>query len=147
MKILLSFTLLFASASLLGQGNLQFNQVINIEPGSSYTVPSGKVLKIESITTSGSSVCLPLTSTSVSICGAGYATVGNYNGVDYMTIGNMVYSTGNATNVCGYPSCYAKTVTVPAIGLPFWLPSGKTVNIFANTFPMVISAIEFNIIP
>ncbi len=138
---------MFTGLTVYSQGNLQFNQVLNLVPGSSYTVPTGKVVKIESITFSGNSVCIPLTSTSIAVCGAGNAVVGNYNSIDYLALGNMVYSTGNATNVCNYTPCLNKTVTVPSISVPFWLPAGKTISIFNNSFQICISAIEFNIIP
>jgi hypothetical protein len=56
MKILILSFFLFPSSFFLSQGNLQFNQVITgtgmLGPNSSsgiYTVPAGKVLKIEAV--------------------------------------------------------------------------------------------------
>ena len=61
MKILiLSFFLVLCSV-LYSQGNLQFNQVLTFEPGESYTVPTGKVLKIESVSMNGNAVTVPMT--------------------------------------------------------------------------------------
>ncbi len=45
------FIMLFVnSRGSWSQGNLQFSQVINLTPGTTYTVPANKVLKIESFT-------------------------------------------------------------------------------------------------
>ncbi len=48
MKKILFLYLIFLSFSLLGQGNLQFNQVLTLNNGVNYTVPQGKVGKVES---------------------------------------------------------------------------------------------------
>lgn len=51
MKIIITSLLLFFCTSGFAQGNLQFNQVLNIEftgtSTTSYTVPAGKVWKLE----------------------------------------------------------------------------------------------------
>jgi hypothetical protein len=48
MKNLLLFFLTLISSILFSQGNLQFNQVLTLNNGVSYTVPQGKVWKVES---------------------------------------------------------------------------------------------------
>jgi hypothetical protein len=52
MKSIFTFFLLIGFCQLWGQGNLQFNQLLNLEVTccnpTSYTVPTGKVWKIES---------------------------------------------------------------------------------------------------
>jgi hypothetical protein len=154
MKTIL-FLIAFTFCSLTySQGNLQFNQVLVFTPGSNYTVPSGKVLKVESINFTGSTVCLPLSSTYAgSCCPPGYscgsATMGNYNAVDYMTIGNLVFNSGASNAYCSIPlpSCAQKTITLPTINLPMWLPAGKSISINSGTASMMISASEFNIGP
>jgi hypothetical protein len=51
MKILILSIFLLSSSFLFSQGNLQFNQVLNIEftgaSTTSYTVPAGKIWKLE----------------------------------------------------------------------------------------------------
>jgi len=49
MKKIITIAILLFSMATYAQGNLQFNQVLNIKNGDTYTVPSGKVLKITSI--------------------------------------------------------------------------------------------------
>ena len=154
MKILILSFLLLPFSFLFSQGNLQFNQVLVFTPGNNYTVPSGKVLKVESINFTGSTVCLPLSSSYAgSCCPPGYscgsATMGNYNAVDYMTIGNLVFNSGPSNAYCSIPlpSCAQKTITLPTINLPMWLPTGKSISINSGTASMMISAIEFNIVP
>jgi hypothetical protein len=153
-KHILTFLVVIAAITAKAQGNLQFNRVVNFTPGNSYTVPVGKVIKIESIAYNGTNVCLPfLSSYAGACCPVGYScgntTLGNYSSVDYLVIGDLIFSTGNISAYCSIPlpTCAPKTVTPPTITLPFWLPAGKTISIYSNTFPMVISAIEFNIIP
>jgi hypothetical protein len=54
---------LFAGSSLFGQGNLQFNQVLLLDAsttGNAYSVPSGKVWKIENIACSGNNCYVQL---------------------------------------------------------------------------------------
>jgi hypothetical protein len=136
-------------SQLYSQGNLQFNQVLNLIPGSNYTVPAGKVLKIESIaTTSGSSVCAPQTNSYFASCG-GYPNqnVSNYGSVAYLTLGNLVFTSNGASGICGNASCYNVSVTFPNLAVPIWLNAGKTVSIYNNMSQLLITAIEFNIAP
>ena len=146
----LCIALFVALNSLLySQGNLQFNQVLNLVPGSNYTVPAGKVLKIESIaTTSGSTVCAPQSNSYIASCG-GYSNqnVSNYSSVVYLTLGNLVFTSSGASGICGTASCYNVSVTFPNLSVPIWLNAGKTVSVYNNMSQLLITAIEFNIIP
>jgi hypothetical protein len=153
--ILLFFITLVANA----QGNLQFNRVLTLTAGSNYTVPSGKVLKIESISTSGSTICIPRTSEVTMPCltQSGYinSNYGIYDAITYLSIGNIYYKTGSfngQNSSCSLnfnSSCANVTVNVTQIQLPLWLEAGKNIQIYANTntFQILISAIEFNITP
>ena len=51
-KILFLFSICLIGLGVKAQGSLQFNQVVVINNGISYTVPSGKVFKIESLNNS-----------------------------------------------------------------------------------------------
>jgi hypothetical protein len=154
MKILiLSFFLVLCSV-LYSQGNLQFNQVLTFEPGESYTVPTGKVLKIESVSMNGNAVTVPMTSQQNLGCYAQYVgnytiSAGVYAPVQYLTIGNVIFSTPFVYGTCSNPTpaTALATITTPVINCPLWLEAGKTVTIFSGTFQMIISAVEFNIIP
>jgi hypothetical protein len=150
MKNLFLFIAFIGSTAIAkSQGNLQFNQVLNFVPGSNYTVPADKVLKIESVTVnSGSTVCLPLANSFIASCG-GFANqwVSNYSSVTFLTLGNMIYSTNGASNVCGLASCYSVAITFPSLSVPIWLNGGKTISVYNNMTQLLITAIEFNIIP
>ena len=154
MKILiLSFFLVLCSL-LYSQGNLQFNQVLTFEPGESYTVPAGKVLKIESVSMNGNGVTVPMTSQQNIGCYAQYVgnytvSAGVYAPVQYFTIGNVIFSTPVLYGTCSNltPSTNIATIISPVINCPVWLEAGKSVTIFSGTFQMIISAVEFNIIP
>jgi len=162
MKILLLSIFILPFFFLFSQGNLQFNQVVNLNSGSTYTVPTGKVFKIESISFNGNVVAMPLTSSvtfSCSYSGGPYTVqVGQYSGFEYLTIANLTYSVGSHTGTelhntnCGWgdlnlPFFNTTVSTLPVIPVPIWLQSGKSVNIASGTFQMLISGIEFNIIP
>jgi hypothetical protein len=152
------FGMLSASlcSQLYSQGNLQFNQVLTFEPGESYTVPAGKVLKIESVSMNGNVVTVPMTSTQNIGCSGPYGnytlTVGIYAPVTYLMIGNISFFTPNIVGTCAWllnpsPSTTTSTITSPVINCPLWLEAGKTVTIYSGSFQMIISAIEFNITP
>lgn len=155
MKIIILTLFSVLSSLLYSQGNLQFNQVINLTNGSTYTVPAGKVLKIESVSMAGSSICLPRTSTTSQYCngasGIMWYTIGIYAGFDYLTIGDYIFSVPQQTAACNAaitnPNCYSYTISEPPVKTPIWLPAGKTVSVNMNSIKTFISAIEFNIIP
>lgn len=150
------------SLCLNAQGNLQFNQVINLKPGDSYQVPSNKVLKIESISIQSNNLCMPRTGTQIVSCtGWGSRNEGIYAGFMYMTIGDLVYNVpsqlgrnlfpgqtvGCNTNPIN-PECYPiNDIDLGSINVPIWLREGKQVIINNTSISVAISAIEFNVVP
>jgi hypothetical protein len=154
MKAVLFYIMFIFSSITFSQGNLQFNQVLNFSPGNSYTVPTGKVLKIESISISGSTICMPRTSTISIYCngisGIKWYTVGIYAGYDFFKIGDYTFSIPQqqvaCTDVNTNPDCFNYMITEPPIKTPVWLPAGKTISLNQNNVKILISAIEFNIV-
>lgn len=147
----------FASA----QGNLQFNQVINLKRGDSYQVPTNKVLKIESISIQSNSLCMPRTGTQTFSCSGGVTkTEGLYSGFTYLILGDLVYSVPNqrgrnlfgSANAClagnnTNPSCYPiYNIDLGQIIVPIWLMQNKQISINNTSISLLITAIEFNII-
>jgi hypothetical protein len=132
MKKLLSIAAILISLSVTAQGNLQFNQVVNpsydanvyqsIVVAGTLTVPSGKVLKIEncSYINNPGNFQFPAATNNCR------AYVGD----------NLIYGNSNLN-----------------ISYPIWIPEGtydiKMGEYFNSTTPMrlVISAIEFNVVP
>lgn len=160
MKKTLQLFLLLVTLYANAQGNLQFNQVINLTSGENYTVPFGKVLKIESISMSSGTICIPRTSSGQGWCltpqGSVIYTYGNYNSVNYMQIGDLVFNSGSATGQINGGSCTGNanpdcwTIGTPdlssVIKTPIWLKEGKSVFVYQGNIPILISAIEFNIV-
>ncbi len=131
------------------QGNLQFNQVINVNLSGvintgvsgnlliqtlNVTVPANKVWKIEGATTRiNSSVSSPIT---------GLSTANKpYIFLDNNLIGFLNLSTG---------------VLVTSVSMPFWISSGNhTIQLVADISSSastqqiygIISALEFNVLP
>ena len=178
MRLLLIFLLILQlPLGILAQGgNLQFNRVLNFTSGANYTVPQGKVLKIESYKSDvsfqanyvyhgcdSSSNLGPVTackyvlsngnSHPVKIGDIVIAGSGNFNSIDG-THHIMV----NGNNNCA--ACPMSTTVVHffnnshEIPCPFWLPAGDVITIFpynmyqyTTGFGIHISAIEFNIVP
>ena len=149
-KFLLLFLCIHIAASAYSQGNLQFNQVINlnlsgvINTGLSgnlliqtlnVTVPANKVWKIESATTRiNSSTSSPIT---------GLSSTGNRS---YIFLDN---------NLIGF--IYQSTVVLAtSVSMPFWISSGNhtfqlVADISSSGSPQqiygMISALEFNVLP
>ena len=153
--VILLFLITFGTKA---QGNLQFNRVVVLTAGSNYTVPANKVLKIESISTNGSTVCIPKTSSSTGYCSIpnfyGQYTFGIYDSIIYITIANISYKTASAyggTGNCATAfndDCHNVSVDTIQIPTPLWLDSGKNINIYNDpNFQILISAIEFNVVP
>jgi hypothetical protein len=156
MKTKVSFTiciLLALTALSFAQGNLQFNQVLNLSNGNNYVVPSGKVLKIESINYNSPKVERNFSSCSIACpgCGASSGVGCFYFGVDYLKIadntftsngGGISIGSGGSCSVC--PPTMIVDLTIPAFNLPIWVGEGKVVSILASG--VFISAIEFNVI-
>lgn len=130
MKKLLTIAMLLFSIASYAQGNLQFNQVLTFTgiipypyPNNNtpvlYTVPSGKVCKIE---TTG-------------ICGQLTNVYLNINGIDYSNQATM-YVSGTATQIV------TKQETI-------WLKAGDVIKYINNSGfskNYFISMIEYNIV-
>ena len=148
LKAILLIMLLVNSIGSWSQGNLQFSQVINLTPGTTYTVPANKVLKIESFT----SQSIPIYNTTLqsqscsSINGPCQCT---WSAQSYLNIGSLSFSYQfSITSVSGYPcpATYSGSVTLPNIDFPIWLNAGKQISI-QNITGVLLTAIEFNIVP
>ena len=156
-KTLILFTILQFSllVKVKAQGNLQFNQVINLSSNSSYTVPSGKALKIESINQVSSGYGVPYAGNCMincPSCGGSSGVTCYYNSFVYLTIGSVQFTnpgdftyvnSGGSCSVC--PAFKYFNTTVPTLQLPIWLKAGETVSI--NMWGVHLSALEFNIVP
>jgi len=157
MKKLLSIFLLFIALQSMAQGNLQFNQVINIKNGDTYTVPAGKVLKITSVSQSSNSKFeLPLLRCEYS---SGYPYCIYDLNIIIGTIGNLTFKPAYSTysyngtvttniaqcNLCPTTYDFYNGNTI-GVATPFWLKSGQIITINSGS-GILISAIEFNIVP
>ena len=128
-------------------GNLQFNQVINITPGVSYTVPAGKVFKIESITSNNVSVTSSFSSDIQYNVSCKYCYYSSFN---YLTIGNLQFS-AQANDLQSWcqptpcPSTNTSNFNISTLTLPIWLKDGKSLILSSNISGVLITGIEFNI--
>ena len=127
--ILLLTALLFCRTATAQGGTLQFNQALMLTestyPSAGFTVPSGKVWKIESWGGSNST----------NFCVA----IEYYSGGTWNMLGYMI-----ATGYAGAASTYSMNRNSPV-----WLPAGAQIRIHdscSNKFAWV-SALEFNVIP
>lgn len=136
MKKILSIAVLLISLSVSAQGNLQFNQVINLDYSATFTgfgkqnlgsvtIPAGKVWKIESATM--------------------YRDNGLYNYapvVDANLAFDKILVKDNKSNG-----------NVAATNYPIWISEGtypvimSSNNSSAYTYVCAISIIEFNVVP
>jgi hypothetical protein len=76
-KSFLFFVFIILLGGVHAQGNLQFNQVLNLDAlptGSTYTIPSGKVWKIESVALSANNAYFQI----------------QYSGTNYYVLNNSV---------------------------------------------------------
>ncbi len=153
-KIFISLILLFTVEAAQSQGNLQFNRVMNIVTGTNYTVPAGKVLKIESINQNSA-----FTQHSYNSCTLNAPQLGlqsgvtcYYNDVLYLKIGSAIsYTQGGGTTYintgggcAACPSTKNINLTLPNFNYPIWVPEGQEIKVFVNN--VVVSALEFNIV-
>ena len=155
--VFFSFFLIFFFGNT--QGNLQFNKVLTLGPGDIYTVPQGKVLKIESINFSSNTVCIPKSSEVTKSCYLGNrwgdVYYGVYTGINYLSIANQNFSTPNFNgnsigSICDAvynEDCQPYDFGSLKFNLPIWLDSGKSVQIHSGVTSILISAIEFNVVP
>jgi hypothetical protein len=147
MKNLLLILAITISSFSFAQGNLQFNQIINLQGGESYLVPAGKCLKIESLTLNEATFTTNLTN--VGGCNACY-----YDSEIYMQIGSMTFSAKPPDQISGCPTpCPAtnsRSLTTPDIKFPLWIKEGSNINLNGsnlNSNGIFLTGIEFNIIP
>lgn len=124
MKYITAILFLFVFNAVFSQGNLQFNQVLNLEvtccTPTSYTVPAGKVWKIESAVSANQYYPVRIT---------------NLNG---KSLNGHICKDSNAS------------YGVFPIILPFWVSSNSTIqfnNGSNNGEKGFVSVIEFNIVP
>ena len=154
MKILLNLLLILnlPLAVLAQGGNLQFNRVLNFTSGANYTVPQGKVLKIESLSTSilttfriGKVGCdtFNLGGPCFYSLGYGYEAplqIGSLKlhsaqstFVNINSNGHLGYSLGsqytNGCNNCPNHLDYVLSISSHSFTMPIWLSEGELVKI------------------
>jgi hypothetical protein len=119
-QIFLILFLVFGNFS-FAQGNLQFNQVLLLNNGTSYTVPSGKVWKLESAVYNTYSITY----------GSSAKLIINGSTVELIPFS---FNDGNGTNRAPVTEVF-----------PFWLPENTTIQ--PTQAVSKVSVVEFNIIP
>lgn len=112
---------LFLSNRSVAQGNLQFNQVLLLNNGTTYTVPSGKVWKLESAVYNTYSITY----------GSSAKLVINGSTVELIPFS---FNDGNGTNRAPVTEVF-----------PFWLPENATIQ--PTQAISKVSVVEFNVIP
>jgi hypothetical protein len=144
-----------------GQGNLQFNQVLDFTNGTNYTVPAGKTFKVESVNRSqtthieGVFVACDFNpsyygDSSAEFCYCRYA-ISNTICIGIFCFGSENFHSGDFVR-CGdpyhlcSPTNSKSAAPFPTIQLPIWLKSGQQITI-ATGVGVQISGIEFNIAP
>jgi hypothetical protein len=158
MKTIYTTFLITLSFSAMSQGNLQFNRVWNFSQGSSYNVPIGKVLKIESINFNDAKTSLSLQSCGLSYNGTGINCIYSVASPVFTINQNSFYpSSENGSifyggqNIGYYTNCSQcppnRIVGFSSAGLsfslPIWLGEGEIISI--NGSGIFISALEFNV--
>lgn len=122
------YSLVLFTIDTKAQGNLQFNQVITTSrasAGTVYTVPAGKVFKLESASANASSVV----SGRLSSTGFEYSFQSNGSSLSSILLGLASNNTGL------WP-------------FPVWLKEGDDITWTpGGTITVYISGIEFNVIP
>jgi hypothetical protein len=157
MKILLLSFFLFPFSILFSQGNLQFNQVINLSGSQAYTVPVGKCLKVESIQVINTTATSSLTN-----CSCNPSTMGEsqctYAGGIICVLAGVTLNYGAFTKTGGSctwqsmcpgncPQTASTSVTIPSLSFPMWLAEGKSISFGTTISGVLLTAVEFNIIP
>ncbi len=153
--LLASFFVLITAItdSIKAQGNLQFNRVVTFKPGDNYIIPTGKCLKIESVNFGSNVVIVPKTGVGQCYsCGPNPFNFGVYGPMIYLTLGDSNFSTsafdGNNSNCClSYNTSTRATTFTLSISCPIWLEAGKNVIVNSGVSNLIVSAIEYNIIP
>jgi hypothetical protein len=152
--IFLFVAVVAASLTVKAQGNLQFNQVLNMSNGTNYSVPEGKVLKIESINFNSPSITSDFVSCGLTSPAMGVNSGVNcsYQGINYLVIGSNVFTGGGGDIYINYGGACSVCPPVKIVNLsatqfnyPIWLSNGQIVSVSAPG--IFVSAIEFNIVP
>jgi hypothetical protein len=96
----------------LGQSNLEFESVLNISNGDTYTVPVGKVVKLTSVNFTVSNYNIPLTGCYTTQSNTGCGGPCNYyhcqySAAGYIVIGSLVFNSTSAetSGLGGCSSC------------------------------------------
>jgi hypothetical protein len=141
----------------LGQSNLEFESVLNISNGDTYTVPVGKVVKLTSVNFTVSNYNIPLTGCYTTQSNTGCGGPCNYyhcqySAAGYIVIGSLVFNSTSAetSGLGGCSSCPPVSSNLslpnPAINFPIWLNVGKTISV-ASGSGVLITGIVFNLVP
>jgi hypothetical protein len=157
MKQIFFVLFLFIGSKLSAQGNLQFNQVINLSGSQTYTVPAGKCLKVESIQVINASAASSLTNCVCNPSFMGESQCTYAGGVVCVIAGvTLNYAAFTKTGgSCSWqsmcpgncPQTASTNVTIPTLSFPMWLAEGKSIS-FGNTISgVLLTGVEFNIVP
>ena len=121
MRTALLIAILLTCLGFRAQGNLQFNQVLLLNNGTTYTVPVGKVWKLEGAVFNSYSITYNNSAKLV------------LNGTTVEVI-PFSFNDGNGTSRAPMTSIF-----------PFWLPQNTTIQ--PTQAISRVSVIEFNILP
>jgi len=150
MKTICTLPLLIASLYAFSQGNLQFNRVWNFNQGTNYTVPAGKVLKIESVNFNFPSLTISYSNCNVSSAGVSCIyiapSVFSIDQNTFNTSENVVFAPlayNGSCSDCTPTRQVAFNSSSVNLTMPIWLGEGKNLTINGNG--VFISALEFNI--
>ena len=121
MRTVLLIAILLTCLGFRAQGNLQFNQVLLLNNGTTYTVPVGKVWKLEGAVFNSYSITYNNSAKLV------------LNGTTVEVI-PFSFNDGNGTSRAPMTSIF-----------PFWLPQNTTIQ--PTQAISRVSVIEFNILP
>ncbi len=152
MKHIILISLLALSVTCVkAQNNLQFSQVIRLVNGQSYTVPTGKVLKIESVNFANASILMSSSGVQgpglINNCQSGYRC---YYSANYLCIDNscFYFRDTNGDYYCNSGSCVSTATipltTLPSMSFPIWVEAGKSVTIQTGS-GVLVSGLEFNV--
>ena len=137
--------------------NLQFNRIINITQGSNYIVPVGKCFFLQSLTAIN-----PVAVSTFSNCNCNPSWTGTttctYNGGNIFNIDQLQFNIDSYTvaggtcswvNLCpsGCPSTNTVSLNIPTINFPILLESGKILSINNNVQGILMTGIEYTILP
>jgi hypothetical protein len=66
-----------------------------------------------------------------------------------LNLGSLIYSAqpGNVSILYTCPATNSASVTLPIIDFPIWLNAGKQISMQNNITGVLLTAIEFNVVP